>query len=133
MLIDMILSIIENEFCKQYLKAIKNTLNMCLSLVSDMLDLKMIKECQFVPNNIVFNPVETIKFIFQIFETQIGGRNIELQLETSDMMEIEMMEGDENRLKQVLVNLIKNAIKFTRKGYIRVVLGFDETLGQLLV
>ena len=45
----------------------------------------------------------------------------------------EKLEGDELRFKQVLINLIKNAIKFTRRGYIRLTIGYDEALGQLLV
>ena len=63
MLIDLVLNVVDNDFCTRYLKAIQSTLNLCLSLVSDMLDLKMIKEGKFILNKNIFNPLDTIKFI----------------------------------------------------------------------
>ena len=45
----------------------------------------------------------------------------------------DQLQGDELRFKQVLINLIKNAIKFTKRGYIRILAAYDDMAGQIRV
>lgn len=63
MFLDIILGILTDEFCIKYLDAIKTSLSMLMSLVSDMLDLKMIKENKFMTQTKIFNPQQVLNVV----------------------------------------------------------------------
>ena len=45
----------------------------------------------------------------------------------------ELLVGDEQRMKQVIYNLVKNAIKFTTKGLILLIASYDRPQGQIVI
>ena len=146
MFIDLVLQMIQGAEAIKLINLVKSSLNLLLSLVNDMVDLKLIKEDQFSTNQNVFDPLETLDFVRQMFHYQAEANSIELAIKTIPAQYIDnrqairwyerlvekdlpsQLKGDELRLKQVLINLVKNALKFTRRGYIHILAGFDEQL-----
>lgn len=98
---------------------IKNSAQLLLYLVNDMLDVYMLKNGKFRKIEEEVNFQKLMKSIYDMFNLQMQAKNLKFKIyHSSDMPEI--LVSDERRLKQVLINLISNALKFTSMGSIQV-------------
>lgn len=120
-------------------------LNLLLSLVNDVLDIKLIQNGCFEPSLTVFNPLKTLNFVKAMFRPLAQMQRTSLtfrpvnhvtlkfghvhNFEDSLMIKGDLPQslyGDERRLKQVMINLVKNALKFAIGGKVRIFMGFDQ-------
>ena len=128
-------------------------LNFLLCLVNDVLDMKQIEHSRYTPTLEMFNPTNVLEFIIAIFQPQSDMQKTTLTYETvniesSDRIKAEglvagahltkqnlpkLTLGDHVRLKQVMINLIKNAFKFTSRGHIQIIAAFDPIKQMLHV
>ena len=106
------------------------------SFVGDLLDLRQLKYGVFSLVNEPFDVMTVIRNICAIFAPQALAKNITLQafvqgnlVEKSDDSlfclnqsepVVSMVMGDERRFKQVMINLVRNALKFTSRGLIEI-------------
>lgn len=72
-----------------------------------------------------FSPAAVIDDVILMLRDQVNGKDVELVLETNFSSDF-MVEGDPLRLKQIILNLTGNAVKFTEKGKIVVSAMTDE-------
>jgi PAS domain S-box-containing protein len=101
-----------------YLDSIKSGGKNLLLLINDILDLSKIEVGKY---NIKFepvNPFSLINEIRQIFSLKIKEKNLDFIVDVDPGIP-SSLELDEIRIRQVLLNLIGNALKFTESGYVK--------------
>ena len=109
----------------KYLKTCKSSARLLLSLVNSILDMAQIKN-----NKIKMNPENhSLKSIMEdiipLFDFQCVQKQIYLKLEMDENLPLKITT-DRNRLTQILINLIGNALKFTFNGGITISVRQDE-------
>ncbi|MDX1725394.1 MAG: ATP-binding protein [Pseudomonas sp.] len=91
-----------------------------LKVINDILDFSRIERGALELECIPFNLLELVKTCMQVFQHSAQQRGLELQLDTQSGLESLEVQGDPTRIRQILVNLIGNALKFTEDGSIRI-------------
>ncbi len=86
-----------------------------LSLINDVLDFSKIDANKLELENISFNLIEMAGDLAEASAQQAQNNNLELILDTVEVEE-SLVIGDSNRIRQILTNLVANAIKFTKQG-----------------
>ncbi|HEY9611733.1 ATP-binding protein, partial [Allocoleopsis sp.] len=96
-----------------------------LTLINDILDLSKIeaRKLELYPKE--FNFLEFINGIYEICRIRAEQKGIELIYETLSPLP-QAIRADEKRLRQVLINLLGNAVKFTEKGSVTFKVGYQE-------
>ncbi|PYY16829.1 MAG: hypothetical protein DMG60_13740 [Acidobacteria bacterium] len=102
-----------------YLETIKGSADALLLLINDLLDISKIEAKKMVLEQAPFNLSATLEDSVRVLAPRVHQRGLELTLQVAREIP-EVVVGDCARLRQVILNLIGNAIKFTEKGEIAV-------------
>lgn len=106
-----------DEEQSKFIRLLKESANNLLTIMNDLLDISKVKSGMFKLNNIEFNPHETINSIYTNLLVTGNLKGLEISFYSDPSINHRII-GDELRLKQILNNLINNAVKFTDEGYI---------------
>nr|PJZ94489.1 hybrid sensor histidine kinase/response regulator [Leptospira ellisii] len=100
---------------KEYVDTIRRSGGLLLNLLNDILDFSKLESGHMKIETIPFDLVELLKDVYSLFELEARRKNVEFALRFGDKNSL-VIVSDPNRLKQILINLISNAFKFTEKG-----------------
>ncbi|MDP6445394.1 MAG: ATP-binding protein, partial [Pirellulaceae bacterium] len=114
----------------QAIDTIINNGNHLLQLINDILDISKIESGKLQVEQVLCDPHEILADVLELMAIRALERNISLSTETVGEVP-ERVTSDPTRIRQVLVNLIGNAIKFTAEGGVDVKMQFDGERGQL--
>lgn len=104
---------------KEYLETLVFSGNHLLSLINDILDFSKIEANKIEFEQLDFDLKELVSGVIKIFDYKAADKGISLTAELDTQIPM-FLKGDTVRLNQILTNLIGNAIKFTEKGEVKV-------------
>ncbi|OQA02261.1 MAG: Autoinducer 2 sensor kinase/phosphatase LuxQ [Bacteroidetes bacterium ADurb.Bin408] len=105
---------------QKFINAIKISSTNLMNLINDILDFSKIEAKHIEVNNIDFNIRALIEEIVFLYEHQASEKQLKLLYDIKPNTHCDL-NGDGLKLKQILINLVNNAIKFTDKGYVKIV------------
>ena len=106
------------EQIQEVLERVQQNGRHLLSLINDVLDLSKIEAGQLTLSLNEYSMKEVVQTVVTAVESLAAEKNLELKVKVSP--EVDYGKGDEQRISQVLMNLVGNAIKFTEEGEVEV-------------
>ena len=103
---------------KKYLETARNSAEGLMTIINDILDLSKIEAGQMSLDEKPFDLRELVQKIVDIFSVQAADKDITFLAKTGEDLPAKLV-GDEGRIRQILFNVVGNAIKFTNEGNIR--------------
>lgn len=100
----------------KFIEAIEKSTNQLLHIITDILDISKIEARQETTIKTVFNLNELLDEVVTFFSPMVNQKNLTLLYIENQSFEQLKIKGDAVKLRQILINLIGNAIKFTEKG-----------------
>jgi len=104
---------------KQYADIIENASNNLLEIVNDVLDISKIEAGKLKLEVKEFNVKNILQMLEFMFANSATQKNLQYKWSIEEGTPLDL-KGDADRLNQILINLISNAIKFTPAGYIKI-------------
>jgi signal transduction histidine kinase/DNA-binding response OmpR family regulator len=104
---------------KEYLEIIEISGNNLLSIINDILDFSKIEAGQVELENVAFNLRQNLEEVVKMLHSRAEGKGLKLFLSISSELP-DLIKGDPVRLKQIVMNLANNAIKFTNEGSVSI-------------
>jgi CheY-like chemotaxis protein len=103
---------------RQYLNIINRSGEHLLSLINDVLEMSKIEAGRITFHESQFDLLHMIEAIAEMLQLKASAKNLQLIVE-SDSHIPKYVITDESKLRQVLINLMENAIKFTQEGWVK--------------
>ncbi|ACE83837.1 response regulator [Cellvibrio japonicus] len=128
-MLDMLRDTPLDENQKHYIDVIHRSGETLLSIINDILDYSKIEAGKMQLEEMVFELDDLVENCIQLFGATANKRNIELFGGLNPDVP-RRLRGDPTRLRQIIINLLGNAFKFTEEGFVSLEVGLDNTALQ---
>jgi PAS domain S-box-containing protein len=114
---------------REYLELVKTSADSLLTIINDILDFSKVESGLLDLDSVPFNLRDSLEETVRHFAQRAEEKGLELICEVEASVP-EMVSGDPTRLRQVIVNLLGNAVKFTERGEVVLHVSVDSTQGE---
>ncbi len=111
---------------RDYVETMKTSMGDLLSIINDILDFSRIESNKLTIHNVEFDLLEATSDVVSLFSAAANAKGLNISMSLADNVPL-TVEGDPVRLRQVLGNLIGNAVKFTEQGSININVSVDSS------
>jgi len=124
--VELLSETVSDKKSKEYLKIVNDSSHHLVGIIDDILDFSKIESGKLNLDKHDFLVKKEFEVIIHLFEAKAFQKNIKLHLDISKNVPLSL-NSDSLRIKQVISNLVSNAIKFTHKGKnIYITIGYRE-------
>jgi PAS domain S-box-containing protein len=109
---------------REYVSTLKSSAESLLIIINDILDFSKIEAGKLAIEQIAFSPVALVQDVAALFQARALEKNLPLTLSLPDDPPAALL-GDPTRIRQILLNLVDNAIKFTHQGKVELRVTFE--------
>ena len=102
----------------EYLMNIRNSGDSLLSIINDILDFSKIEAGKLDIIEAPYEPMSMLNDLSMIFLNRIGQKPVELLYDIDPALPARL-NGDSKRIRQIIINIMNNAVKFTEKGHVK--------------
>ena len=108
---------------KEFVQIIRKSSEDLLSIINDILDISKIENGYISLEEVYFNPMEEFENVIESYAANASKKDIDFSLWIDPIFSSLLLRSDPGKIKQVLINLISNAVKFTdNQGTIDVII-----------
>jgi CheY-like chemotaxis protein len=101
-------------------KLVNDSANVLLNIINDVIDISRMEEGKMKLDQVSFDLKQVVESIFKLLEAYASQKNLGFELNFDPALN-QIVKGDPVRLRQVLINILGNAIKFTENGRVRLI------------
>ena len=118
-LTDVVLETELTQEQREHLTTVRSSANALLALLNDILDISKLESGKLTLEKTIFHLPRTLKDVLQTFAITAREKALDLNLHIHPDM-FHCLQGDPTRLRQILINLVGNSVKFTDRGSVTV-------------
>ena len=109
----------------EFISAVQKSSDLLLATVNDILDFSKIEAGKLRIDTIPFEPAAIVREVVDTLQLHAEKKHLSLQYDTSTIDDL-FVTGDPIRLKQILINLTGNGVKFTDKGFVKIICSRED-------